>query len=347
MNLDFNQQRALASAKRKFLNKPGVTAVTIGFKETEGRFNIKSEPVLRIHVEEKLDSYDVDRVDLVPQEFMGLSTDVVERSHKPYARLMGDFEPLPGVTKRSDLLYPALSVGHGDITAGTLGAIVYDKTTGAEAILSNWHILMGASGVIGDPIYQPGPYDLGLEKDDPIWERHEVANLTRGFVDERGDAAIAIINTQREASETHPIENRVINPVVDDYPRLGEILEKDGRTTGHTSARVTAMGFFNIKYDGIVGLVSMAGFELRPINHPLDYDNNIEISAGGDSGAIWYRHVRRPRAKDSEEIMENTVAVGLNTGGEMSGIPSEESAIACYARTVAKHLNIAWDRRLR
>src|SRR6267378_2767681 len=57
------------------------------------------------------------------------------------------------------------SVGHPAITAGTIGARVRDAL-GHVYILSNNHVLANSNGAsIGDPAYQPGPFDGGTAAD--------------------------------------------------------------------------------------------------------------------------------------------------------------------------------------
>lgn len=60
-----------------------------------------------------------------------------------------------------------MSIGHRDITAGTLGCLV--KKNGEALILSNNHVLANSNdAVIGDAILQPGPHDGGRYPDDRI-----------------------------------------------------------------------------------------------------------------------------------------------------------------------------------
>jgi hypothetical protein len=62
-----------------------------------------------------------------------------------------------------------VSIGHKDITAGTLGCLVKDDQ--AAYILSNNHVLANSNaGVPGDAILQPGPYDGGRNPADKIAE---------------------------------------------------------------------------------------------------------------------------------------------------------------------------------
>jgi len=62
-----------------------------------------------------------------------------------------------------------VSIGHKDITAGTLGCLVKDDQ--GTYILSNNHVLANSNaGVPGDAILQPGPYDGGRNPADKIAE---------------------------------------------------------------------------------------------------------------------------------------------------------------------------------
>ncbi|MCL4517266.1 MAG: S1 family peptidase, partial [Firmicutes bacterium] len=70
--------------------------------------------------------------------------------------------------------FPGISIGHYRITAGTFGAVVFDRETGEPLILSNNHVLAnetnGRDGRsrVGDPVLQPGVADGGKLGDDTI-----------------------------------------------------------------------------------------------------------------------------------------------------------------------------------
>ena len=62
-----------------------------------------------------------------------------------------------------------ISIGHIDITAGTLGGLVRDSQSSKTVILSNNHVLANSNdGVAGDSILQPGPHDNGTDPADQI-----------------------------------------------------------------------------------------------------------------------------------------------------------------------------------
>src|SRR5215213_7067719 len=73
--------------------------------------------------------------------------------------------PDPGtLQRRVRPLRPGLSVAHPSVTAGTLGGFV--RTPSGIAILSNNHVLAASgTGLVGDPVLQPGPADAGLMAD--------------------------------------------------------------------------------------------------------------------------------------------------------------------------------------
>src|SRR2546428_261455 len=80
-------------------------------------------------------------------------------------RVTGRLMALSDPTKRQRPAPMGFSVGHPAITAGTIGARVRDAL-GHVYILSNNHVLANSNGAsIGDPEYQPGPFDGGTAAD--------------------------------------------------------------------------------------------------------------------------------------------------------------------------------------
>jgi len=59
-----------------------------------------------------------------------------------------------------DVLVGGISVGHGRVTAGTLGCFVWDAKTGEMLGLTCAHVAAPPGAKVGDPIYQPGPSDI-------------------------------------------------------------------------------------------------------------------------------------------------------------------------------------------
>lgn len=135
--------------------KSGVEAVGIG-KKTVGGIR-GSLPAIVCSVDKKLSF--VSPGDFVPQQIKGVLTDVIET---------GVFvAPREVAEKPTDRIRPApggVSIGHVDITAGTLGCLVIKN--GEVHILSNNHVLANSNmAEIGDMILQPGRYDGGVDAD--------------------------------------------------------------------------------------------------------------------------------------------------------------------------------------
>ncbi len=183
-------------------------------------------------------------------------------------------------------LRPGLSVAHPTVTAGTLGGFV--RLPGGLALLSNNHVL-AASGAAahGDAVLQPGPADGGESAD-------RIATLTafeRLSPDRTNlvDAAVALLDDGVDAEPGDlpggPLTGRIPGGLDLDPD---ELVEKVGRTTGHTRGRITA-----VEVDGVA---------VQYDEGVYTFDDQIEISgttgafsAGGDSGSvIWRDHDRSP-----------------------------------------------------
>lgn len=177
------------------------------------------------------------------------------------------------------------SIGHINITAGTLGCLVRDKLNDAMVILSNNHVLADTNqAAIGDPIVQPGPSDDGADPDDRIatLTRFKPIDFTAGVYNYI-DAAIAtpvdakkdVVHSIKDVGATIPTETRDIT--VGD---LGAFVRKSGRTTQHTTGYVDAVNVtVTVKY----GLFEKATFVDQIIVEQVLAEE--DIAAGGDSGS--------------------------------------------------------------
>lgn len=202
------------------------------------------------------------------------------------------------LTRRARPLHPGISVAHLDVSAGTLGAFVYDES--GVHVLSNHHVLVGSGG-IGDVVLQPGPADGGADPDDRIGAVAGLVELVPGQV-ARVDAAVAVLDADlaEQVDATYPAGALRGTAEVDG----GEQVQKIGRTTGLTYGVVTA-----IELDGVL-------VDFGPELGTLAFDGQIEVqgtggsafSAGGDSGSLVYQE-------------EDMSAVGLLFAGSATGGP--------------------------
>lgn len=182
-----------------------------------------------------------------------------------------------GVPHRIRPARPGTSVGHYDITAGTLGAFVRVADAGRPRILSNNHVLADENrGSAGDEVLQPGVFDGGQTGTDRVASLDRFVALDPSGVN-HVDAALAVLD---ETIDFDPTLDGITttNRVAD--PEEVEHVVKRGRTTGLTRGAVTT-----IEVDNVV---------VRFSTGVLRFDNQIEIassdaggfSRGGDSGSM-------------------------------------------------------------
>jgi hypothetical protein len=171
------------------------------------------------------------------------------------------------------------SIGHPDITGGTLGMRVRDVNDPARAlVLSNCHVL--AKNVLrpelNAPTIQPATADLGSSTRDVIGRLVAAQKLRLGFNPMNYmDAAIAELNDPRAVDEGLAILGRIPTwRALSDLP-IGTRVAKIGRTSGLTFGVVKAIG---VSYKIDYGL-----------GEPLIFANQIltsHVAGGGDSGSI-------------------------------------------------------------
>lgn len=170
------------------------------------------------------------------------------------------------------------SVGHYRVTAGTFGTAVFDRAPYPSIpqkyfILSNNHVLANSNMArVGDPILQPGRVDGGRFPADMI------ARLTR-FVPIRFGGPLNYVDAAIAEGNFHDLDREVywighVKPARF-LNRVGEIVQKTGRTTNYTTGRVTSINAtVNVNYGG--GRVARMARQIV----------TTAMSAGGDSGSL-------------------------------------------------------------
>ena len=311
----------LKTVRDDWLSYGGVTAVDLGFKWTDGEMT--QQLALRVHVAKKRPLEEIPDNEMLPKEINGLSVDVIEAQYGiQHIEQPESFQLEAAAGNRGarfDEIPAGVSIGSPNVTAGTLGAKVFDADSEEPLILSNWHILAGLpTAAAGLPIWQPGALDGGRNS------ANTFALLER-FNLGPNDAAVARLTGDRSVT-TATFEGHLIEDAT--APLLGMSVHKSGRTTGFTE------GFI----DGVQMTVSLnygaAGTRtLQNVIHivPLPGSGNIEISSGGDSGSVW---VDKASGK----------AIGLHFAGEVGAAP--EHALANDITAVMQTLNIKFKAQL-
>ncbi|MGH7694767.1 MAG: CARDB domain-containing protein [Gemmatimonadaceae bacterium] len=185
------------------------------------------------------------------------------------------------------------SVGHPLITAGTIGARVVDAT-GNVYVLSNNHVLANSNDAnLGDPTWQPGPFDGGVAADQ-IGTLAAFKTIDFSGGNNTIDAAITL-STTADLSNSTPTDDGYGVPsgqiwgdanndrVFDNKSALLNLaVMKYGRTTKLTHGTITGINAtLSICYEVIfIFCVKSATFVDQIIIEPGTF------SGGGDSGSL-------------------------------------------------------------
>ena len=269
----------LKKHRHKLLKKSNVVAVGIGYKIKGGKKT--SELSIVCSVTKKVHTSLLKKKDIIPKEIDRCSTDVIET---------GSFRALK---KRTDRWRPApggVSIGHEEITAGTLGCLV---RRGLEVyILSNNHVLANSNNAnIGDQILQPGKYDGGQLTQDMIARLADFVPIH--FITPEGcigkavklfrirqtenlvDAAIAKPETERGL----PVKDEILDIGVPKGLNFNAGLElpiqKSGRTTELTKGKIEQIA--------VTVQVNYGNGKIAVFNDQIMAGG---MSSGGDSGSV-------------------------------------------------------------
>ena len=315
-------QAAVRQVADEYLPDPNINSVGVGYKVTDGKRT--NELALQFTVGQKFAPEALEAIatrpipETITANGITFATDVVERAFTQHPVAV-ETQTKSERKRRLDPMQPGVSVGHVRATAGTLSCLVQENASGEVRVLSNWHVLNTDSGVLGDPIVQPGPYD-----DNRVSE-NACGTLTRSFLGLAGDCAIASV-AGRAAIETILGLDVAVRRIGD--PELGDRVVKSGRTTAVTYGLVTRVHTISKLTYGSKGDQRIGGFELGVDDAHLP--DNGEISMGGDSGSAWM-------ATD-ETGAPTDMMLGLHFAGETE--EPAEFALACYASSVFEKLEI-------
>jgi hypothetical protein len=323
----------LAKHKGELLAIPGVTSCGIGYREKDGVRTHDLSIQCTVATKMSPEQLRAEGIELLPQQIIDdgsvVDVDVVQRSYQPHHELHEAARPCRSIVRRAesdserrvraDRVAPGCSVGHMNSTAGTLGAIVFDQASGEPLVLSNWHVLHGLAGSVGDSVMQPGPLDNDGGD-------NYLGRLLRSYIGPSGDCAVATLEG-REFTQSimglDAIPQRTASVNMDD------LVVKSGRTTGVTYGIVTRVGVtVKLDYRGSVGEQEISCFEIGPNPHRPAPDG--EISSGGDSGSAWL----------IDESADRDIIVGLHFAGENDPNPASEHALACPIVPVLEMLKV-------
>ncbi|MDZ7288915.1 MAG: S1 family peptidase [candidate division KSB1 bacterium] len=306
---------ALHAAMRNFLFvDPNLNLIDFGYKMKSGQLR-EGEPTIRFHVRQKFSQFALEAAindgytrEEYPKAIGEFQTDVIEASYRTHRWGSWWQTTANGRAARAEILRGGISISNEyQYGYGTLGGLVFDRATGDEMILSNWHVLAGSwSARRGQLIYQPGRLDGGTSRD-------AIASLARHAMSDNLDAAVAAVHGNRR-TRNEQFELGSVTGV--GQAQYGMEVVKSGRKTGVTSGRVTAIeGIAKISYAHVPRII----FNVITIDRYI----TDEVSAPGDSGSWWLDATTRQ-------------AVGLH----FAGSNSPERALAIDMQTVLDALDV-------
>ena len=293
--------------KRELLKLPNVNLVGVGFKNGD-----PTQKSIVVGVEKKLPVSALTPEELIPSKITLNKANTVQTDVIETGRIEAGFASEKARTDRWRPAPGGVSIGHYQITAGTLGAMVYVAGLPEDyfypVILSNNHVIANSNDAeIGDPIYQPGPYDGGTENDKiavleifaPILfsESGGICTVAEYYV-RFGNFLARTVGSKHRVNSTRvdaqavnyfdaafavPLDKEDIDPQIlgigeitgVEIPFLGMRIVKSGRTTEFTQDKIDLINAtVRVSYGGS----KIAIFENQLVAGAM--------SAGGDSGSL-------------------------------------------------------------
>ena len=284
--------------EKKFIGRKSTIAIGTGRKSVLKRPT--DQLCFKIYVSKKLPLSQIPKSQRIPKQFDNIPTDV-EVMDTPRALSLRDrYRPIKG----------GYSVGHGNVTAGTIGTCVYDidRKFGEndKYILSNNHVLANRNdAAAGDPIYQPGPADMPTGPDTHMARLTRWIDLIWTAPDGTGDANIvdaAIAEGLYDRFGSHAGMDRQIYWIGHvkgwfkwEWISPGMKVQKTGRTTEYTVGEVDSV---DATVPEVTYGTKKANFEHQIIMTPGNF------SKPGDSGSL---------VTDLREVAVGLVYAGSST----------------------------------
>ena len=278
------------SIREELESTENVTGTAFGLKQTRDEGITDTEAIV-VYVDEKRPEEELADEEILPEELeiddetykvdVQESGDVkmLEQALRPteppmeIAEAEPELEAIPSSLSRKEKWRPApagVSVGHPNVTAGTLGTPPLRTTDGRTVFLTNSHVAADSGDASqGDDVYQPGTYDGG-GANDIIGTLVDFSEISTSE-DNTTDSALVEVRPDHLQSDIFEVESD-LRAFAD--AELGQRHTKSGRTTSVTAGKCTARNAtFNVgSKHGTAKFVGLDVFE--------------PIASGGDSGSL-------------------------------------------------------------
>lgn len=262
-SIDMNISNLCRTDFKFFLDFKNVNGVGFGYKEINGL--LTDIPCFKVLVEKKEDLSTLDKSDILPKQYKGFHTDIIEVGIlTPYV-FTSKIRPVEGGTSTSVV---------NQFIVGTLAckAQGFIGTKDEVYALSNNHVFALENTVLsGKSIMQPGQGDGGSPTNDLIGTFYRYIPLKFNGQNNYVDCALTKISNPALISDKVYSIGSIQNIAP---PKVGLAIQKFGRTTSYTTGSITAMNAtVNVSYSAGTAL-----FVGQIVATPM--------SSPGDSGSL-------------------------------------------------------------
>jgi endonuclease G len=329
--------RLLRDQAQRWVQLPNVTSVGVGRELRKGQPT--GALSIQVTVREKLLPRAIRRRGLTPlpaelkaPDGRRIPVDVLQRHYKPSYTLVEPLAPAAAAAaalppdiqrrRRLDRIKPGISVSNIRGVAGTLGAIVFDRASGAPCVLSNAHVLQTFDVAADAAVVQPGVNDDGNVA------ANVIGQVLRSHIGLAGDCAIAAITGRSFEAGILELD---VRPLRIAKAEIDDLVVKSGRTSGVTRGVVSRVGIVvPHDYGGAIGVRSIGAFEYGPRpGAPAD----AVMSKEGDSGALLV-------VEENGQVTD--IAVGLNFAVDAGEFSNSGHALACPIHAIVEKLSISF-----
>ncbi len=251
-------------------DRPNIVGITVGNKYKNGKKT--AQKAIRVHVKSKTQLSKIPSDHRLPEFIEGVPIDVMQTT-KPKSQGRIVDHSVSGLKCRKidgkqETIQPGVSIGFAGKNGkpGTLGAIVWD-------IEDNRPMALTAGHVLDTPNFKVVTHPAGFPT-----KSHKIGTFKRSG--ESVDAALVDLVIKRYSPKLFAI-NKSFTAIGN--PTQGDRVKKIGASTGLTCGEIDGCGCFAPGFfKGVNSPVACI------VSDPLS-PQDCEISAPGDSGAVWFR----------------------------------------------------------
>lgn len=257
-NLD-NKVKFICRCEYKyFFNKANVVGVGLGYKQTRGLSTCTK--CITVLVAKKMSQNNLSPQDIIPAQYKGIQTDVIQSGYFRTTGLTGRIRPVHG----------GYSIGPASkVDGGTMGCLVTDNHD--NYILSCNHVLASNYQVpLETPILQPSIFDGGKVSKDAVAILSEFVPIKEN-TDNYVDCAMGKVLKKNDVSSSIALIGKVKGTV---DVKLNEDVKKVGKISELTTGKVKILH------------VTFRTMILGTIYTFVDQIMTTKMTEPGDSGAV-------------------------------------------------------------